>query len=338
MSVISIITCSYNPDTRLLSRLLKALKTLEIPLGYEIEYILADNNSSTPLDTLEPYKSFFEENRDWARMILEKKPGATHARVAAYLASKGEIIINFDDDNEPQPDYLVQLIALRKKYPEVGVWGPGNVTVEFVGEPEEWTRKYALDKLQELHLQQVAISKDFLHFDEIPFGTGMVLERRVMESYKDIYLEAEAAQAVAAGRKGTSLLCSEDIQMVYMAARHDLAAGRAPELKLTHLINEYKSNFNYIKRLYYGCSLGGFPVLAQSFPDKKLDKANPLIDTLNFTLYNTYYFLKMGLLQGNIRKWQCQTAGMIATVESKYTYYNKPLPTYLRTLKNFLKL
>ena len=338
MSVISIITCSYNPDVRLLSRLLKAVKALQVPEGWSIEYILVDNNSAVPLRTQEPYQTYFKENQDWARLIFEEKAGATHGRVTAYLQSKGVIIINFDDDNEPQPDYLMQLVALRKKYPEVGVWGPGDVTVEFVGDPEEWTRKYAMDKLQELHLEKVAISKDFLNFEEIPFGTGMILERRVMESYKDIYLEAEAAQIVAEGRKGKSLLCSEDIQMVYMASRHDLAAGRAPGLKLKHLINEYKSNFDYIKRLYYGCSLGGFPVIAQSYPEKKLDKANPVADTLNFAFYNTYYLFKMGLLEGNFKKWQCQTAGMIATTESKYNYYGKPLPYYLKKLKNYLGL
>lgn len=338
MPVISIITCSYNPDERLLTRLLEAVQNLQIPDGYEMEYILVDNNSATPLHTVESYASFFRKHTAWARMISEKKPGATHGRVTAYLQSKGDIIVNFDDDNEPQADYLIQIVALRNQYPEVGVWGPGDVTVEFVGTPEAWTQKYALDKLQELHLKEVAISKDFLHFEEIPFGTGMILERRVMESYKDIYEEAERAQVVAEGRKGKSLLCSEDIQMVYMASRHDLAAGRAPQLKLKHLINEYKSNFDYIKRLYYGCSLGGFQVIAQSYPDQKMEAANPLTDTLHFALYNTYYLLKMGLLEGNFRKWQCQTAGMIATTESKYNYYQKSLPLYLRFLKSRLNI
>ncbi len=335
MSLISIVTCSYNPDPRLLLRVLAAVKNLQKPEGYELEYILVDNNSSPALNTIEPYASWFEQNAHWARMVSEPKPGAAHGRIAAFDASSGELLVNFDDDNEPQPDYLVQLLALRKNYPEVGVWGPGDVTVAFVGEPEPWARKHGLEKFQELHLKEPVYSKDVLHFNRIPFGTGLVMERRIMATYKEVYLSGEH---VALGRTGKSLVSSEDIQMVYMATRHNRAVGRAPSLKLRHLINEHKSNYNYLKRLYYGCSISGFPVMAQSFPEIELEKAKPLSDTLTFAFYNTYYLFKMGLLEQNMKKWTCQTAAMIATVESKYGYYEKPLPLYLRFLKKHLKI
>ncbi len=332
---ISVITCTYNPDYRIISRTLAAVAALKRPDGMEVEYLLVDNNSSPAISQRSEFSEFLMQHSTWVRLIRELKPGLAHARIAGMQASTGEIIIFFDDDNEPEADYLIQLDALRRRYPEAGIWSPGNIWVDFIGRPDRWTQAHALEKLQEIHLDEVKLSYNPHGFEYIPYGTGMIVEREILEEYARLFL---SGAYTASDRSGNSLTSVGDVQIVYTAPKFNKAVGRAPVLKLRHMISEGKSNFKYIRRLYYGCSLEEYPVKVQSFPDEQHEQPAPFRDTVRFFTYNSYYFLKMAVAQRNFKKWQCQTAAMIATQEGKYIYHKAPLPWYMRVLKTGLAL
>lgn len=64
-------------------------------------------------------------------------------------------IIFFDDDNEPTPDYLIGLLSVILKYPHVGIWGPGEVTVDFIDKTTTWIEKnggYTFQEKKQLKL------------------------------------------------------------------------------------------------------------------------------------------------------------------------------------------
>lgn len=332
----SLVTCAYNPDERLLKRVYDAVTALRVPAGWEVEYLVVDNNSTKPVADLALSRALVQ-NHSWASVIFMPKPGLVHARAAGAAASRGEKIVFIDEDNEPAADYLVALTELFGEHPEVGIWGPGMVEVEFVGNPEPWAAKNGLEKFQQLNMTETKISAQPLGFAFLPYGTGMAVDRAIFEHYQ-ANVEKSYSEAAAQGRLGKVLVSSEDVELSYTAAAFGRSVGRSPKLSLKHLINEKKSNFAYLKRLYYGCSINGFAVDTRSFPESKIEKARPVADTLKFMAYNTYYLLKIGLVQGNFRQWQCQSAGMIASVEGKYQYYQKPLPLYMRLLKKYLKL
>ena len=124
---ISIIICSYNPENEIFKRVLAAVSGLSI-VQLQCELVLVDNGS--PDSIFLKYPSEIESIRFPVKKIIEVKSGLTNARIAGFNASEGEILIFFDDDNEPHPDYIQKTNYAFAAFPNVGVFGPGNISVE----------------------------------------------------------------------------------------------------------------------------------------------------------------------------------------------------------------
>jgi len=260
----SIIICTYNPDERLLKRCLNAVRGLSSN-SPTFEIILVDNNSANPIDDLSYVKDFLG-SCSIAFLIKESRQGLNHARLAGVRVSKGRFIVFFDDDNEPDPNYLVKLGYLHLMYPSIAAWGPGLVSVDFIdGMVSEELEIYAREAFQERSEVELVYAQEPSWQSCYPYGTGLCLNRQVVEGYAEL---AKSGRFNIADRTGNQLTSGGDVQMVLYCISLGLGAGVDPELKLTHIIPGKRTSLDYLKRLTFGNSICYATCLSEVFPDQ----------------------------------------------------------------------
>ncbi len=280
---IAIVICTYNPEERLFARTLKAVEQLEIPKSLTVECVIVDNNSSTPLIQLSYVKDFLE-SCSWAKVITESKQGLSYARITGFKSTTSPIIILFDDDNEPDKNYLKAAVDCLNQYHCLAALGPGKVNVEFIDPVSDWVDKNLRGHFQEKffqHTQYGCVMENWMDF--YPLGTGLVVKREALEKYCQ---EFAAGRLASSDRKGSSLSSGGDLQIVWEAVKMGFAAGSSPELQITHLVPGKRSNLKYVMRLSFGATSSYVQAIIESFPSEK-EKSLETIPS------NIIIFLKM---------------------------------------------
>ncbi|MCM1983012.1 glycosyltransferase [Lyngbya confervoides] len=255
----TIAVCTHNPKPSLLVRLLSAIQSLS-DATKSIEIILVDNNSSTSVKELSCVHHFLEVI-PFARYVVEPRQGLTAARCRAIHETTAPIVVFFDDDNEPAPNYLQVLQRYFRDYPNVGVWGPGQITVEYVDPVEPWFEQHP-EKFQQRQLDFGYSCVPATWGSYSPNGTGFAVRREILQRYASAI---EQGKLQATDRKGTSLASAGDVQIVWEGIKLGFAAGMIPELKCNHLIPAEKANLSYLQRLYFGTASSYAPALVESF-------------------------------------------------------------------------
>lgn len=258
---LSIIICTYSPDTNLLKRLLNAVTNLEQgQLPFEV--IIIDNNSPSPVAKLPMVAEFISASHD-INLIVEKKPGLTNARIAGIKKAKYNWIIFFDDDNEPYKNYLLLAEQLINEYPQVGCWGPGKIDVEFVGKVSSFA--YGKKELfQQRNMTETII--DNIRWDQpsYPYGTGMIVKREILIEYMS---QVEKGNYTMTDRIGKSLISGGDMQILLTGIKMGYYAGSSPLLHMTHLINSKKTRFKKMLQLIFMLSASAVKTYNQVFPE-----------------------------------------------------------------------
>jgi glycosyltransferase involved in cell wall biosynthesis len=244
----SIITCTYNPNQLIFQRLINAVANLQIPENLEIEWIIVDNNSPTPINSLE-YLQIAAKQINFLKIITEKNQGLTSARIAGVKASKFDWIIFFDDDNEPLPDYLIELDSLIKNYPQVGCWGPGRIKVEFVNQIFSKSLAEKTQYFQERNIKGTIHSANPDEMELHPVGSGLVNKKTIFNNYIKIYNEGKI---LTSDRIGNSLASGGDLQILFLSLKLKYEIGLSEKLKINHLIPQNRTTLKYLIRLNYG--------------------------------------------------------------------------------------
>lgn len=273
----SIITCTYNPDDEIFNRLIKAVSRLEIPNNVSVEWIIVDNNSTQSVE-----KSFdFSSIQIPLLHVVEQTPGLTSARIAGFKASKGDWIVFFDDDNEPNEDYIKNAFALINNNNNVGIWGAGRIAVNFE-KNARWLEAYR-QLFQERNIKNEIIQNSNTWQNNYPQGTGQVIKRMLFEDYKT---KVESNQYSLSDRSGKSLSSGGDVQIVLNAIKYGYCVGVSEDLKLYHHIDASKCSFSYVLRLIYGMASGAVLAHHQVFPYKTnyqpISNKNVLTILLNY--------------------------------------------------------
>ena len=246
----SIITCTHNPNIAVFKHLIKAVSLLKIHDGFSFEWLIIDNNSKIPIKSLSIFDEIIVKNISFS-IYEEYSLGLANARIKGTKCAKGQWIVFFDDDNQPNQEYLINAYELINKYTFVKCWGPGNIKVIFLNKNvEEWiyARK---DFFQEKHIDKVMYSREKIYNKCFPDGTGMLIEKTVLSGYIENVINGEYTLT---GRLGRSLSSGEDTQIVFHTVHNGMHTGISPDLSLNHIIEQRKSTFQYLKKqVYTGC-------------------------------------------------------------------------------------
>lgn len=289
MKGFSIIICTYNPRKEILERLLNAILKFEIStLSYEV--IIVDNNSSIELKGLE-YINYFLKSCQSSKIITEKRPGLTFARIAGVNAAKFDWLIFFDDDNEPDADYLNFAGIAIDNFNSVGVWGPGKIDVVYVDGSSKW-----LETKKDLYQQRIHSSSIYGNEkgsqNYYPDGTGMVLLKTIALEY---IIKVENLIYTLLDRNASVLSSGGDLQITLTATKLGYGVGRFKDLKLKHNIDGRKATLKYVAKLAFGLEACNYIAHCEvlKWGHEEIDKFSyaKSIDILRY-IYNRFFIRK----------------------------------------------
>lgn len=324
----SIITCTYNPNPLIFKRLIKAISLLEIPNKLNIEWIIIDNNSTEKIEN-----SFdFSPIKIPINHILEKEPGLTNARIAGTKNSNGEWLIFFDDDNEPNKDFLIELQKGIKNFPQVNCWGPGQIHVEYIGKVKKWFEKHPSYYQQRKELTKFG-SEQYIQ-PYYPIGTGLCIQKEAMLDYIQ---KVEAGQYNVSDRTGRSLVSGGDTQIVLNNQLNGGIAGKLEKLGLTHMIEARKATFKYLKKQKFWTAASYHIVLKQVYTDAFLIQHNRLSFTFKdiIQLTKKFYF-EIKVKRKDFRSAYLNTCGYLGEYYAPYIAVQKKPNRLYAYLKNII--
>lgn len=234
----SVIICTHNPDWKKLNKVLDALAKQTLSSS-QWEWIIVDNASSIPVSSGIP-----EQYRNRIRVIEEKEPGLTPARLCGISASQFDWLIFIDDDNLLREDYLFNANALIQQHTGLGAFG-GRLVPDYEVTPS----KEVLDYMFMLAIRTP--TKDVCgrnyDWDKTPFGAGMVIRKSVALHYSHLVMSDPLRKAL--DRKGASLMSSGDVDMVHTAVDMGYEIGVFVSLELTHIIPAIRVSKSYLKKM-----------------------------------------------------------------------------------------
>ena len=115
---ISFIICTYNREKYIYECLSRLAKNTE-QKGWEI--VLVNNNSTD--QTAAECERFVKDHKPTNyRYFIEKQQGLSFARNRGVAEAKGEWLVFLDDDAMVGEDYIANLQAHIKQYPEAGAF------------------------------------------------------------------------------------------------------------------------------------------------------------------------------------------------------------------------
>lgn len=240
---LSVVICAHNPRPAYLARVLDALAAQTLPKG-EWELLLVDNGSTPEL------------SRQWdlswhpvGRHITESELGVAVARRRGMRMATADLIVFVDDDNVLDPSYLSETLRIANEWPELGVWGSGNIAPEFELTPEHHLGRL-VPNLALRSASRECWGNVLPSTDITPWGAGLCLRREVATAYLR-HCETSPIQLVS--RRGEETLMSgEDVEMAYVACEQGLGAGVFPSLRLTHLIPASRVTEDYLLKIFEG--------------------------------------------------------------------------------------
>lgn len=256
--------CTYNPDAGLLGRLLRALHHF-VGCSNVTEVIIVDNNSLPRVADFECVKHFLVTTPK-ARTVVEPSQGLSHARIRATMETKADIVVFFDDDNEPGHDYISILEEAFSSYPNSGAWGPGKIAVDFIDEISDDIRKHE-EVFQKRDGAFGYVCTPGMWNEFCPFGTGLAVRREVLLQYTGAFTSGKLTRS---DRSGASLASAGDVQIIWECFKLGMSAGVLADLSCVHMINAKKANKEYMTKLSFWTASSYLPALRESFPLQKI--------------------------------------------------------------------
>jgi len=322
MQTISVITCTYNPNPKIFERVLRSIECQSIE-NFDIEYVIVDNNSNPPVSEMPCVRAFLERHT-WARVITEKKQGLSYARIAGANATKGDILVFVDDDNELASNYISEVVKLFNQYYFVGVWGAGDITVEFPEGVPLWVEKdmkaFFLERKR--HFVEYTTVVD-MYSPAYPIGGGMAVKRELMTLYNHLVQNPEFKTT---DRKADSGASWGDTQINWLAIKNGFAVGVSPDLKYNHLIPQKRTSIDYICNQTFDGIATGLTAFYEIFPDLKQS-----YEGIKPSKRSTFLlrFFKL-LITMNFNSLKIHIAGYFGGWESYYRGHRLTRPTSYR--------
>lgn len=327
----SLVISTCNPDERLLKSCLDAVYNLDTT-GITTEVILVDNNSAVPVSSL-PYVKEFLKKVPPVKIIMVAAQGIRNARIAAIQETKGKYIVYFDYDNEPERDYLQELKKLNDQFPHIGALGPGEVSVNFIDGIDKKIENYARVAFRERHDTAIKFSALQEWQPCYPHDVGLCISSALLKEYAGL---ARQGRFTIPAVNGKQLTIGDDTQMVLYCVNEGYGAGVSPKLRLGHNIPEARASYKYVQKHVFGTGLCHENCMAQVFSEHKEKLSQEIISKSKFFRLTINKYLKT-----IFRPDPHNTFDLIQFMSlnaGAYLALNKPVPTSIKRLINFLKL
>lgn len=245
MITITFIICSYNGE-RCLEKTIESILQLNNFETYTKQLILVNNNSS---DNTKAIMENAAKKNHKVKVVDEKKPGLSNARLRGINEAKGKWIAFIDDDNYLDIDWLDNAVSYIENNPRIGSFG-GTIVPTFsfqLNMQQEAVLKVIYKSIAITNLDRNDIDyQTSEHPNKLPYGAGMVVRTSLMFKLRELgWLSME-------GRNGNKLTAGEDTEIGYFVTNEGFLTGYCPEMILEHDIPAERLQLEYAVRLYEG--------------------------------------------------------------------------------------
>lgn len=243
----SIIICCYNSAERI-GQTLRYLSN-QIIKGCSWEIIIVDNCSldNTQQKAIDEWRSCKVSNVE-LRVVQERSPGLSFARIKGVDCAKFNYILFCDDDNWLAPDYIETALDLFKQYSNAGAIGGEGVPVFENGVKPDWFEEfsviYAVGKQAD---KEGIINKERGYL----FGAGSVWKKSLLETIM-------SSPLILTDRIGNKLTSGGDSEMCYKAISYGYDIVYSPKLKFQHFIPTTRLNKDYVQKFLNDTASMGF--------------------------------------------------------------------------------
>ena len=196
------------------------------------EIIIIDNNSSDKTELI--CKDYIQKNSEInVTYFLEKKPGLSNARNRGIKEAKGDILCFIDDDGFATADYVktISKYASNINYSNYIAFGGKVIPCYNKGKEPIWISKYISGLVSEVDLGTKVKSFN----KKYPAGCNMVFRKEFFENH---------------GGFNVDLHTRGDDKYIFQKLRdNNYKILYVPELKVSHFIDDYRLEKNFIIRL-----------------------------------------------------------------------------------------
>jgi len=231
----TIIICTYN-RARYLTPLLESLARNDFDKA-RFEILLVDNNSTD--ETPSVFQRFAQSHPEIScRYVQEPEQGLSAARNKGIREAQGDVIIYVDDDALVDEHYISYYMEYLESHPEVMAAG-GPIEPQYETHEPDWMTDYTRALLCG-RLNYGNCVREF-PAGRYPGGGNAAYRREVFQKV--------GLFNTALGRKGTSLMASEEKDIFDKMASLEMPVRYLPGPVLHHIIPQYKLEREYFDRL-----------------------------------------------------------------------------------------
>lgn len=244
MNGISIIICCYNSSEVLTETLASISKQIVHPdLSWEV--ILIDNASTDNTAALASQIWHELQSAIPFRIIYEGKAGLSHARQTGMRAAQFDLILFCDDDNILSTAYLQTGADILFNHPDIAVLGGKGIPRVGAGYMVPgWFARYAYHYAvgpQSYRSENITRTRGFV------YGAASFLRAAHYRA-----LIQKGFQYTLSGRKGASLLSSEDNELCYALSLMGYDIYYDEKLEFEHVLSPKRLTLPYLKKLKRG--------------------------------------------------------------------------------------
>jgi glycosyltransferase involved in cell wall biosynthesis len=237
---ISTVLCTHNHAARL-RKTLNSLKTL-IPPTRPWEFLVIDNNCTDETANLLTEQQWRPDDVP-VRIVREEKLGLSNARNRALSVATGKYLLFLDDDETPDPRWLLAYEREMLTHSPDALGGRIDVLFEHGNRPP-WLREELLGFLGQLDRGKAHWMRD----PSTPFyGGNFAVRRDVFDIVGDFDTDL--------GRKGRVNAGGEDTDFYRRLLEHDQKIYWVPTAIINHRIRADKLRRGYFLDLHYQLGL-----------------------------------------------------------------------------------
>lgn len=235
---------TYNGEKRL-PEILDKLRSQLHTTSFSWEILVIDNNSTD--NTAKVVQAY---QVDWPqtyplKYCFEVQQGAAFARRRAFEETNSELIGFLDDDNLPAPDWVAAAYAFGREHPSVGAYA-SQIHGDFeVAPPENFSRILpflAINERGSIPLRYEPSS------NLLPPAAGLVVR-------KQAWLESVPDRMILTGRTSSSMLTSEDLEMLSYIRAKGWEIWYNPAMEIHHKIPYWRLQREYLIPFIRGIGL-----------------------------------------------------------------------------------
>lgn len=232
----SIIICTYNRAGRL-AAVLESLSRLVVPVGFDWEVLIVDNNSADSTKTV--CESFVSQDPGRFRYVFESRQGKSFALNTGVREARGQVIAFTDDDVTVHPDWLMHLMHTMERFSCAGVGGR-VVPVWTVPKPD-WLETEGPHKLM-----NAVVSFD-LGTEPCPITTAALGANFAFQ--KEVFLK-HGLFRTDLGLTADSRIGGEDTEFCRRLIKSDEKLYYAPTAIVYHPVEKCRTEKSYFEAWY----------------------------------------------------------------------------------------